>query len=138
MNGTKAKSDGYVRLDVPGGWPGDSKDEFTAEGRNAVQNEAWDFLRTLLHWRKGNDVIAQGSMKHFMPDNGVYVYERRLGDRNVIIILNGNNEPTRLPLVRYAEILQGKSTRTDILTGHAVSLGGDALELASKAVLILD
>ena len=98
MNGTKAKSDGYVRLDVPGGWPGDSKDEFTAEGRNAVQNEAWDFLRTLLHWRKGNDVIAQGSMKHFMPDNGVYVYERRLGDRNVIIILNGNNEPTRLPL----------------------------------------
>ena len=138
MNGTKAKSDGYVRLDVPGGWPGDSKDEFTAEGRNAVQNEAWDFLRTLLHWRKGNDVIAQGSMKHFMPDNGVYVYERRLGDRNVIIILNGNNEPTRLPLARYAEILQGKSTRTDILTGHAVSLGGDALELASKAVLILD
>ena len=137
MNGNKAKGDGYVRLDVPGGWPGDTRDEFTPEGRSAVQNEAWNFLRTILHWRKGNDVIARGQMKHFMPDNGVYVYERRLGERSAIVIMNGQDEPVNLSLDRYAEILQGKTSGKDILTNRTISLN-DKLSLTPKEILILE
>ncbi|MEZ7913253.1 alpha-amylase family glycosyl hydrolase, partial [Macellibacteroides fermentans] len=33
MNGTKQKGDGYIRLDVPGGWPGDAVNQFEASGR---------------------------------------------------------------------------------------------------------
>ena len=137
MNGNKAKGDGYVRLDVPGGWPGDTRDEFTPEGRSAVQNEAWNFLRTILHWRKGNEAIARGQMKHFMPDNGVYVYERRLDERAAIIIMNGQDEPVDLPLDRYAEILQGKTSGKDILTGRTIPLR-DELALSPKEILILE
>ena len=137
MNGNKAKGDGYVRLDVPGGWPGDTQDEFTAEGRSAVQNEAWNFLRTILHWRKGNEAIARGQMKHFMPDNGVYVYERRLGERSAIVIMNGQDEPVDLSLDRYAEILQGKTSGKDILTNRTIPLQKE-LSLSSKGILILE
>ncbi len=137
MNGNKSKGDGYVRLDVPGGWPGDTRNEFTAEGRSAVQNEAWNFLRTILHWRKGNDVIAHGQMKHFMPDNGVYVYERRLGERSAIVIMNGQDEPVNLSLDRYAEILRGKTSGKDILTNRTIPLQKE-LSLSSKEILILE
>ena len=137
MNGNKSKSDGYVRLDVPGGWPGDTRNEFTAEGRSAVQNEAWNFLRTILHWRKDNDVIAHGQMKHFMPDNGVYVYERRLGERSAIVIMNGQDEPVNLSLDRYAEILRGKTSGKDILTNRTIPLQKE-LSLSSKEILILE
>ena len=43
MNGTKSKSDGYVRRDVPGGWPGDKANWFEASGRSDIQNEACRF-----------------------------------------------------------------------------------------------
>ena len=137
MNGNKSKGDGYVRLDVPGGWPGDTRNEFTAEGRSAVQNEAWNFLRTILHWRKDNDVIAHGQMKHFMPHNGVYVYERRLGERSAIVIMNGQDEPVNLSLDRYAEILRGKTSGKDILTNRTIPLQKE-LSLSSKEILILE
>lgn len=45
-------------------------------GRTAMQQEAYSFMRNLLQWRKGNDVISKGTMKHFMPKNNIYVYER--------------------------------------------------------------
>ncbi len=67
MHGNKSRSDGDIRLDVPGGWPGgDKTDQFTREGRDKLQNEAFDFLSKLLHWRRGNKIIAQGKMKHYV------------------------------------------------------------------------
>jgi len=89
MHGNKSRSDGDIRLDVPGGWPGDTINQFTAEGRDAIQNEAFDFLSKLLHWRQSNEVIARGGMKHYVLQKGVYVYERFLGDKKVLIFMNG-------------------------------------------------
>lgn len=107
MNGTKEKGDGYIRLDVPGGWPGDKVNQFEASGRSEVQNDAWNFLRTLLKWRKGNAVIAKGKMKHFMVNQGVYVYERSLDGRSVLILMNGSDKEVNLrwPAMRkYCEV----------------------------------
>ena len=67
-----------IRLDVPGGWPGDAVNQFEASRRTDIQNEAWNYMQKLLKWRKGNEVIAKGKMKHFVPQNGVYVYARNL------------------------------------------------------------
>ena len=119
MNGSKEGSDGYVRRDFPGGFPGDSVNAFTPEGRTPTQNAAWDYLSKLLHWRRGeaNEVIARGSLKHFMPQNGAYVYERKLGDKKVIVLLNGNDEPLEVDLGRYAEIMPQGSVWRDALTG---------------------
>ena len=42
-------------------------------------------MQKLLQWRKGNEVIAKGQLKHFAPNKGVYVYERKYGDKSVVV-----------------------------------------------------
>ncbi|OCW94443.1 alpha-amylase [Macellibacteroides sp. HH-ZS] len=137
MNGTKQKGDGYIRLDVPGGWPGDAVNQFEASGRTDIQNEAWNYMQKLLKWRKGNEVIAKGKMKHFVPQNGVYVYARNLNGKQVVVIMNGNAKESVLPLDRYYEILKGYTSGKDVITGKVVSLQKE-LTLEAKDVLVLE
>lgn len=137
MNGTKQKGDGYIRLDVPGGWPGDAVNQFEVSGRTDIQNEAWNYMQKLLKWRKGNEVIAKGKMKHFVPQNGVYVYARNLNGKQVVVIMNGNAKESVLPLDRYDEILKGYASGKDVITGKVVSLQKE-LTLGAKDVLVLE
>ena len=137
MNGTKQKGDGYIRLDVPGGWPGDAVNQFEASGRTDIQNEAWNYMQKLLKWRKGNEVIAKGKMKHFVPQNGVYVYARNLNGKQVVVIMNGNAKESVLPHDRYDEILKGYTSGKDVITGKVVNLQKE-LTLGAKDVLVLE
>ncbi len=137
MHGNKSKSDGYIRLDVPGGWAGDSENHFSREGRNDIQNEAFDFLSRLLHWRKGNDVIAQGKMKHYYLQKGVYVYERYLDNKNVLVFMNGTSKDVEINLDRYAESTKDRQSGKDVISGRTVSLD-NTLKLSPKEILILE
>lgn len=138
MNGTKKISDGYIRLDMPGGFPGDKVDAFTREGRTDMQNEAWDYLSRLLQWRRGeaNDVIAKGTLKHFMPQNGIYAYERRLGDKQVVVLLNGQSEPNTVTMERTLEILPYGKTMRDLVSGKDVTIT-EEMTFAPRQVMIL-
>lgn len=137
MHGNKSKSDGYIRLDVPGGWAGDSENHFSREGRNDIQNEAFDFLSRLLHWRKGNDVIAQGKMKHYVLQKGVYVYERYLDNKNILVFMNGTSNDVEINLDRYAESIKNRQSGKDVISGRTVSLD-NTLKLSPKEILILE
>lgn len=138
MNGTKKISDGYIRLDMPGGFPGDKVDAFTREGRTDLQNEAWDYLSRLLQWRRGeaNDVIAKGTLKHFMPQNGIYAYERRLGDKQVVVFLNGQSKPNTVIMERTLEILPYGTTMHDLVSGKDVTIT-EEMTFAPRQVMIL-
>ena len=138
MNGSKEGSDGYVRRDFPGGFPGDTVDAFTPEGRTPIQNEAWDYLSSLLKWRRdtANEVIAKGTLKHFMPINCAYVYERRLGDRQVVVMINGTDQPLDLDMARYAEILPAGTKLHRSLGGEDVEIA-ETMTLAPRETLLL-
>jgi len=138
MNGTKKISDGYIRLDMPGGFPGDKVDAFTPEGRTDLQNEAWNYLSRLLQWRRGeaNDVIAKGTLKHFMPQNGIYAYERRLGDKQVVVLLNGITAPNTVTMERTAEILPYGTRMHDLVSGQDVTIT-EEMTFAPRQVMIL-
>lgn len=138
MNGTKKISDGNIRLDMPGGFHGDTTDAFTRKGRTDMQNEAWDYMSNLLNWRRGeaNEVIAKGSLKHFMPQNGIYAYERRLGDKQVVVLLNGNDSPLTTTMERTVEILPFGTTMTDVITGKPVTIE-ETMTFAPRAVMVL-
>ena len=73
MNGTKAVTDGNVRKDFPGGFPGDTRNAFTKEGRTKEENSMFRWLSKLLHWRQGNTTITEGRQTQFLPYEGVYV-----------------------------------------------------------------
>ena len=137
MNGTKAQSDGYVRKDFPGGWADDKENALTASGRTTQQNECYNFYKTLLNWRKGNDVIAKGDMVQFMVQNGVYAYARQYNGKTVFVMLNGTDKKTTLPLNFYKETIKESKQGKDILTGKMVQLE-EELTMAPRESLVLE
>ena len=137
MYGNKKKTDGDVRKDVPGGFPGDTKSEFTAEGRSALQNEAVDFMNKVANWRKGNKAISEGSLKHFMPENGMYVYERRHENRRAVVIMNGTDKELTIDMRIYAEILPEGTIMKDVVTGAEFTVT-PTMTFAPRALFILE
>lgn len=137
MNGTKAQSDGYVRKDFPGGWVDDKENALTASERTSQQNEAYNFYKTLLNWRKGNEVIANGDMVQFMVQNGVYAYARQYNGKTVFVLLNGTDKETTLPLKFYKEVLKDSKQGKDVLTGKIVQLN-EELRMTPRESLVIE
>src|SRR5690625_3147454 len=139
MTGEKEEGDGNLRKDVPGGWPGDEENQFERTGRNEMQNEAWDFLRKILQWRKNSQPIIHGNLIHYAPDHQYecYVYARRYEDETVLIILNGSEKEQALPVERYAEVIDGFSSGKDVISGQEIDLSRDIV-VKPKGVFILE
>lgn len=137
MTGTTKIDFGYIRPDMPGGWKDDANSVFQENGRTAMQQEAFNFMKRLLLWRKGNDVISKGKMKHFMPRNNVYVYERSYNGKSVLVIMNGVSKEVDLDLIHYKEVIGNNTSANNILTGNAIQLG-EILHLSPKEVLVLE
>ena len=122
MNGTKTETDGNVRQDFPGGFPGDKVNKFTREGRTKAENAMFDWTSRLLHWRQNNDVINKGTQTQFIPWHGVYVLARQYNGKTVLTILNGKKADNQVDVARYAEVIGSHTTATDVLTGATVDL----------------
>ena len=138
MNGTKEVTDGNVRKDFPGGFPGDKQNAFTAEGRTAEQNDMFNWLSALLHWRNGNETIIRGYQTQFIPWKGVYVVTRRWHRNTVMTIINGTTRPATLEVNRYAELFEGDNRMaTDVITGKQYDLSSN-VPLEPRATLVLE
>lgn len=131
---------GILREDFPGGWSGDQRNAFTAEGRTPEENEAFEYLRKLLSWRSNNSALINGSLKHFVPYNNVYVYERSAGRDAVLVILNNNDENVQIQMNRFAELTANVSKATDAMTGSELHGFADLeiLEIPANTALILE
>ena len=137
MNGTKEVTDGYVRKDFPGGFPGDDHNAFKAEGRTKADNDMFRWTSRLLHWRQGNECITKGKQTQFIPFNGIYVIARQYKGRTVMTILNGTTKPAVLKVSRYAEVIGNTKRAKDILTNRYYDLSKD-VQMKGRQSLILD
>ncbi len=139
MNGTKEITDGYVRKDFPGGFPGDSRNAFTAEGRTQAENAMYNWVRSLLHWRKaaGRDIITKGRQKQFIPWNGIYVMHHEYAGRHCLVIINGKNEAAEFDHNRYTECIPDGTTATEVTSQRKYSLNRD-IKLRPRQTLILE
>ena len=137
MNGTKEVTDGYVRKDFPGGFPGDDHNAFKAEGRTKAENDMFRWTSRLLHWRQGNECITKGKQTQFIPFNGIYVIARQYKGRTVMTILNGTTKPANLKVSRYAEVIGNTKRAKDILTDRYYDLSKD-VQMKGRQSLILD
>lgn len=130
------KNDGRIRSDFPGGWKGDTINAFTGVGLSEQQLKAQNLTRKLFNWRKENAVIHSGNLKHFAPENGIYVFFRYNKDKTVMVILNKNKERTTLNTDRFKEIISEYSTGKDVITDHKYKL--NKLELPARTSLLLE
>ena len=137
MNGTKQVTDGNVRKDFPGGFPGDTRSCFTTEGRTKAENDMFRWTARLLHWRQGNEVITKGKQTQFIPQNGIYVVARSYNGKNVMTVINGTSKAATMKAERYAEIIGDAQEATNILTGHKINISKD-VKLAPRGVMVLE
>ena len=147
MNGTKEVTDGNVRKDFPGGFPGDQHNAFTREGRTKAEQQMFQWTSRLLHWRQGNDVVTKGSQTQFIPYKGVYVVARRLQAaaapqhsqqaKTVLTVLNGTSKETVMEVKRYAEVIGSATRARDVLTGRYYDLSGN-IGLKPRQSLVLE
>ncbi|WP_316828116.1 glycoside hydrolase family 13 protein [Pedobacter miscanthi] len=138
MSGTKDEGDGLIRKDFPGGWAKDSINSFGEKGRTSIQNDAWNYMRKLLQWRKTNPAVTGGRLIHYTPDqSGVYVYARKKGDHIVLVMLNGTSVDKTLKMDRFAEITGNYPHGKDLLSGETLDISKD-VNVPSRGTYILE
>ena len=137
MNGTKAVTDGNVRKDFPGGFPGDEHNCFTKEGRTKAEQQMFQWTSRLLHWRQGNKCITQGTQTQFIPFEGVYVIARQYQGHTALVVLNGTSKPATMKMARYAEVIGSAKRAKDVLTNRYYDLTKD-LQLKARQSLVLE
>ena len=139
MTGEKADGDGNLRKDFPGGWPGDPVNAFTAAGRTALQNEAFDYLRKLLQWRKTNPAVAGGNLIHYVPDwqTECYVYARIKDNHKVLVILNGSGKEQTLSPEKYREAIGNAGSGKEIISDKTIRLQ-EKIVIPAKGVYIIE
>ena len=137
MTGTKEDGDGRLRKDFPGGWAGDTTNQFSKAGRTPIQNEAWDYMQKLLQWRKGSIAVTQGKLIHYAPKGGIYVYARIKDDHTVMVILNSALTDQTVKMARFMDIIGKYTTGKDVITAQNFPLN-DSITIPAKGEYILD
>jgi glycosidase len=138
MEGDKNRGDGFLREDFPGGWSGDTKNAFTAQNLTQSEKDAFDFTKKLLNWRKDKDVIHNGKLRHFIPENNLYVYFRYNDKESVMVVLNNSDKDTRtITRERYAEAMKGFTRGTEIITGTTIN-DLSSFGIAPKTAMIIE
>ena len=128
--------DGLVRLDFPGGWPGDKANKFEPAGRTTEENVIYEYTKKLARFRKSSSAIRSGKMMQYVPENGLYVYFRYDKSQTVMCIMNPENQSKTLVTGRFKEMLSGKSTARDVVSGNSQSLA--EIKVPAKTILVLE
>jgi glycosidase len=136
MRNEKHNNHGEIRSDFPGGWNDDSVSVFSSKGLSTEQIQAQQFLTRLLSWRKAAEVIHSGSMVHFAPKNGVYVYAREKGNNSVLVLLNKENTPITIDLKRFSTIIRNRKIAWDVLKDQEMTVGDELILSPISAKII--
>ncbi len=136
MKNFKNPSDAIVREDFPGGWPGDPVNKFTRDGRTTMENEAWDFIKTLADYRRTSSPLKKGKLQQFIPTDGIYVYFRYDSRQTVMIVSNSNDEVKTVDAGKYAERTKGFTKARDIVNGKQFEIRN--ITVPSKSALVLE
>jgi glycosidase len=80
-----------TRADFPGGFPGDTRDAFSAAGRSKEQQVLFDYVSRLAHLHTELEPLKRGTLVNLSVSGQQYAYARTLPGSSVIIVLN--NEP---------------------------------------------
>lgn len=127
--------DAKVRADYPGGWKSDATDKFTKEGRNELENQAYNYIKALASFRKKSKALTIGKTTQFVPEDGVYVYFRYTDAETIMAVMNTSETESILDIMRFQERIGEATSAKNVLTDQQVEL--ENLKIASKSLLIL-
>jgi glycosidase len=87
--GMEGAADPDNRRDFPGGFPGDSHNAFTREGRTPSEQDVYSHLQTLLKLRHDHPALRTGVQKHVSVREKYYAFTREgSGERLLVVFFN--------------------------------------------------
>jgi glycosidase len=138
MNGNGHKGHDKIRKDFPGGWPNDTINAFTKEGRTPDQNKIFTLIKKLLNYRKQSEALKYGKTLHFIPEKGIYVYFRHTDNEAIMVVLNNNNKGVRqVDTKRFNEILSKYKTGKNIITQRTIN-SLNTINIKAKSALVIE
>ena len=84
------------RRDFPGGWQGDEKNAFTAEGRTPEQQDVFAYVQKLLQLRREHAALRSGQLWHLSSDDTSYVFLRETEEEKLVIAFHHGTQPREL------------------------------------------
>lgn len=120
MKGVTYPYDGYVRLDFPGGWQGDTLNGFTGEGLSDSAKSVQTLIKTLANYRKTSPALSNGKLMQYIPRDGMYVYFRYTNTQAVMCIMNTSDKELPVHFSDYKERTNGFSGGSNVLTKQQV------------------
>ncbi len=135
--GFTSPSDGYVRLDFPGGWPGDKVNKFEASGRTEKDKAIYDHVKALADFRKTSTALSTGKMMQYVPVDGVYVYFRYDAKQTVMVVMNTAKTEKTIAIKDFSERTNGFSSFTNVVTKEKGTLKDFTLGSYQTVVLEL-
>jgi glycosidase len=136
MKNMKTNTDATVREDFPGGWDGDPVNRFSAAGRTAQENEAFNYTSTLANYRKTSSALTTGKTTQFVPVKGLYTYFRYDTKQTVMVVANTADKAAKPNWDAYTERTTGFTRIKNVITGK-MSLFSE-LELQPKECFVLE
>ena len=114
--------DGLVRLDFPGGWPGDASNKFEPTGRTAAENDVFNYTKTLANFRKTSTALKTGKLMQYVPEDGVYVYFRYNTRQTIVCIMNPDNNEKEIDMRRFEERTNNFTKARNIIDGSVMDI----------------
>jgi glycosidase len=134
--GTTSPSDGYVRLDFPGGWKSDSVNKFIESGRNEKDQMIFNTWKILANYRKSSSALTTGKFMQYLPDDGVYTYFRYDNKQTIMVSMNTSKTKKTINLKNYDERTKGFSTFRNIFNNNSGNL--TEIELAPYHTIVYE
>ena len=137
------------RHDFPGGFPGDAKSAFNAEGRTAEQQDMYDTVAALLHFRAAHTSIETGQQQDIFADQSAFAFVRaadiktgcRAGheEDRLLVVANDNDKQRELTLQLKDSALEGCTQFRPAMTTQSAAIVDSTsvhLTVAPQAVAI--
>lgn len=130
-------NDGQIRQDFPGGWPSDSINKFSSNGRTTQENEAFNYIKKLALLRKKNAAFKDGKLMQFTPEGSSYVFFRYTDEACFMIAVNSGSNQVKLDTKRMEERLQGYKTGLDHASDQQIKNLAE-IDLSPKSIRIIE
>ncbi len=129
------EGDSRKRADMPGGWPSDERSVFEKSGRLTQEQSALEYVTQLTNWRKNTNVIHSGKLRHFVPNENMYIYFRYDDNDCVMVVMNRNDTTKTVSRSQIIEMIGRYEKATHVLDGSVLDITTD-FQVPAKATSI--
>ena len=129
-----------TRRDFPGGFPGDARNAFTRQGRNAAEQDLFEHVRRMARLHAELEPLRRGALVNLHVAAQQYAYARVTDRASVVIVINNDTKPAAFEFdVSPARLADGArlTDRLDVTQDVRVAGGKVKVSLPARSASVL-